>query len=700
MASRPGRRVAIVAGLRTPFVKSNTAFKDLSALELGRQVVAELVQRAEVPLGAIDQIVFGTVIPSVQLPNIAREVGLAAGLPKNVDAHSVVRACATSLQAMTSAADAIALGEIDLAVVGGSEAMSDVPITYSRPVAQAVLAASRGRSLVEKLQAFQHVSAKDLLPVPPAIAEYSTGLSMGESAEKMAKENGISREAQDAWAHRSHFLAAQAWEGGKFRHEVMRVLTGKDFETVVAEDNIVRKDSKLEGYGKLKPVFDKRYGSITAGNSSPLTDGAAALVVCAEERVRELGLRPLGFLRAYAYAAVDPGWQLLQAPAFSAPKALKRAGMKLSDIDLVEMHEAFAAQVLSNLQAWSSKKFADEYLGGTEPIGDVPDDKLNPRGGSIALGRTRAMQRLEDAGKRKPVVAAIHGAALGGGLELALACTYRIASDDRRTQLGQPEVQLGLIPGAGGTQRLPQLIGIAQAMDLILTGKSVRAQKARKLGLVDEVVPKAILLEVARRRARELAAGELRVERRKVELKLPKLLRTEVLQQIALEDNPVGRRILFQHARKALLEKTRGHYPAPERALEAIRIGTEKGPEEGYRAEANFFGELVASDVSRRLVEIFFATQTLKKDTGVDEPSVKPRNVEKVAILGAGLMGAGIAYVTADAGIPVRLKDKDDAALGRGLKQIAGILDERVRRERLSPRDSEEKLALMTVTTH
>ncbi|HMC32820.1 MAG TPA: beta-ketoacyl synthase N-terminal-like domain-containing protein, partial [Myxococcales bacterium] len=226
MASRPGRRVAIVAGLRTPFVKAGTSFKDLSALELGKQVVAELVQRAEIPARAIDQIVFGTVIPSVQLPNIAREVGLAAGLPKNVDAYSVVRACATSLQAMTSAADAIALGEIDLAVVGGAEAMSDVPISYSRPVAQAVLAASRGRSLVEKLQAFQHVSAKDLLPVPPAIVEYSTGLSMGESAEKMAKENGISREAQDAWAHRSHFLAAQAWESGKFRHEVMRVLTG------------------------------------------------------------------------------------------------------------------------------------------------------------------------------------------------------------------------------------------------------------------------------------------------------------------------------------------------------------------------------------------------------------------------------------------------------------------------------------------
>src|SRR5438034_880893 len=221
MASRPGRRVAIVAGLRTPFIKAGTSFKDLSALELGKQVVGELVQRAEIPVKAIDQIVFGTVIPSVQLPNIAREVGLGVGLPKNVDAYSVVRACATSLQAMTSAADAIALGEIDLAVVGGSEAMSDVPITYSRPVAQAVLAASRGRSLVEKLQAFQHVSAKDLLPVPPAIAEYSTGLSMGESAEKMAKEHALSREAQAACAHRPHSLPAPAPARATSPHQLL-----------------------------------------------------------------------------------------------------------------------------------------------------------------------------------------------------------------------------------------------------------------------------------------------------------------------------------------------------------------------------------------------------------------------------------------------------------------------------------------------
>ena len=324
---------------------------------------------------------------------------------------------------------------------------------------------------------------------------------------------------------------------------------------------------------------------------------------------------------------------------------------------------------------------------------------------ALARGGQQAMQRLEDLGKKKPVVAAIHGPALGGGMELALACSYRIATDDKKTQLGQPEVQLGLIPGAGGTQRLPALIGIAHALDIILAGKSVRASKAKKLGLVDEVVPRPILLEVARRRAAELASGALKPQRTKLDFKggLPKVLRSmadaEVLQAVALEENPVGRRILFQQARKALLSKTRGHYPAPEKALEAVRVGIEKGGEEGYRLEAQLFGELVVSDVSKRLVEIFFATTALKKDTGVDDASVKPAKVQKVAMLGAGLMGAGIAYVTADAGIPVRLKDRDDAALGRGLKQIGGILDERVKRRRLTWRERAEKSALVTGAT-
>ncbi|HXN80943.1 MAG TPA: acetyl-CoA C-acyltransferase FadI [Myxococcales bacterium] len=424
MASRPGRRAAIVAGLRTPFVKSATAFKDLTALDLSRMVVSELIQRTELPGKEVDQVVFGAVVPSVQAPNLAREVALLTNLPRSVEAYSVSRACATSLQAMTNAADAIALGEADVVIAGGAEALSDVPITYSRAVAQAVVAASRGKTVVEKLRAFSDVTAKDLLPVPPALAEYSTGLTMGESAEKMAKENGISREAQDAWAHRSHSRAAKAWAEGIFSKEVMRVLVPPKYEAAVAEDNTVRKDSQLDGYAKLKPVFDRKYGTITAGSSSPLTDGAAALVLMSEEKAKALGMKPLGFLREYAYAAVDPGWQLLQGPAFAVPKVLRRAGMTVADIDLFEIHEAFAAQVLSNLQAWGSKKFADEHLGGTAPIGEPPESKINPNGGSISLGHPfgatgarlvhQALRELAAQGKNTALISICAAGGLAG----------------------------------------------------------------------------------------------------------------------------------------------------------------------------------------------------------------------------------------------------------------------------------------------
>jgi 3-hydroxyacyl-CoA dehydrogenase/enoyl-CoA hydratase/3-hydroxybutyryl-CoA epimerase len=312
----------------------------------------------------------------------------------------------------------------------------------------------------------------------------------------------------------------------------------------------------------------------------------------------------------------------------------------------------------------------------------------------------------------KPVVAAIHGACLGGGLEWALACDYRIATDSPKTVLGQPETQLGLLPGAGGTQRLPRLIGAQEALDLILTGKTVKPNKARKLGLVDEVVPVPILLEVARRRALELAEGKLRVDRERLRgLRsvgqgkglgdiLRGLAHKEVWAEVALEDNPVGRKILFDQARKQLLKRTKGKYPAPEKALEAIRVGLDRGMEDGLKAESELFGELVVSDVAHRLIEIFFAQNALKKDNGVADPKVKARPVKKIGVLGGGLMGGGIAYVTlANMGLPARVKDKDDAGVGRALKQITGIFDERVERRSLSWREAAAKTALLSLTT-
>ena len=286
----------------------------------------------------------------------------------------------------------------------------------------------------------------------------------------------------------------------------------------------------------------------------------------------------------------------------------------------------------------------------------------------------------EIARSQKPVVVAIDGAALGGGLELALACTYRLASLAKHTKLGLPETQLGLIPGAGGTQRLPRLIGIAKALELILTGKQLDAERALRRRLVCEAVPEPLLLQVARERARAFGEGKMPGPERK---QLFRPLNSEELRSLALEENPIGRRLLFKQARKQALEKSKGHYPAIPAAIEAVQVGMEEGMERGLAKEAELFGQLAVSEVSRQLVRIFFAQTALKKETGVDDPEVKPKEIRNIGMVGAGLMGGGIAYVSsAIAKIPVRFKEKDDEALGRGFAYVRRVLDERVRRKR------------------
>jgi acetyl-CoA acyltransferase len=382
---RPGRRTALVAGLRTPFLKERTEFRDLSAVDLGALLVNELVARSGIDPRIFDAVIFGQVVPSRLVTLIGREVVLRSQLPKSVQAWTVSRACATSIQAATDAADQIALGQADAVIAGGADSASDAPLFASRRLAQALVAASRAKSLPQKLQAFAGLKLKDMAPVPPALTEPTTGLLMGESAEQMAQQNGIAREAQDAFALQSHRRAADGWASGKLAEEVMHVPVPPRYERVAARDNIVRDDTSLEALAKLRPAFDRRYGTITAGNSSPLTDGAAAVILMSEEKAKALGLRPLAYLRSYAYAALDPAEQLLQGPAFAAPVALDRAGLELSDMDLVDMHEAFAAQVLSNLQWFASRAFADR-IGRKAPLGEVDPSRLNVNGGSIALG--------------------------------------------------------------------------------------------------------------------------------------------------------------------------------------------------------------------------------------------------------------------------------------------------------------------------
>ncbi len=403
-----GRRAAVVAGLRTPFVKAGTDFKDLSAVDLGALVVNELVARTGIAPKEFDSVVFGQVIPSATVTLVGREMVLRTQLPRNVQAHTVSRACATSIQTTTDAADQIQLGHSDCAISGGAESISDAPIFASRTLAQALVDVSRAKSLPDRVKIFSRLRPKDFAPVPPALKEPTTGLTMGESAEMMAQKNGISRGAQDDFAWKSHARAAAAWDAGKFEGEVMHVPVLSRYDKVSAKDNIVRKDTTPEALGQLRPVFDRRYGTITAGNASPLTDGAAALVLMSEEKAKALGLTPLGFVKAYAYAALDPRDQLLQGPAYAAPVALDRAGLRLADMDLVDMHEAFAAQVLSNLKAFSSRAFAEKELGRAEPLGEVDPAKLNVNGGSIALGHPFAatgarmiLQTLRELGRRK-----------------------------------------------------------------------------------------------------------------------------------------------------------------------------------------------------------------------------------------------------------------------------------------------------------
>jgi len=327
--------------------------------------------------------VFGQVVASPLAPNLAREVSLLPQFPRSIPAATVNRACASANTAIAQARDQIALGHAGVAIAGGAESLSDIPVLHSRRLADTLVGLSRAKSLRERAALLAKVRPRDLIPVAPAIAEPSTGETMGQSAEKMAKENGITREAQDAFALRSHQRAVAGTDDGRLTAEIAPVFRAAN---AVVRDNGIRGDTTLEKLAALKPAFDRRYGTVTAGNSSPLTDGGAAVLLMSEEAAGALGYHPLAFIRSYAVAALDPGEQLLMGPAYAVPTALDRAGIGWGELGLVEMHEAFAAQALSNIQAFESREWAARHLGRSEAIGQVDPAMLNVMGGSIAIG--------------------------------------------------------------------------------------------------------------------------------------------------------------------------------------------------------------------------------------------------------------------------------------------------------------------------
>ena len=421
-------RVAVVTGARTPFLRIATGYSTTPARILSAHLVAELVERSGIDKSLIEKLVFGQVVMSPDSPNIAREVVLGANLSVQTDAYSVSRACASSYQSAADVAMNIQAGTIDVGIAGGCDVMSQPPISFNKKMTEAMVRSSYSKG--SKLKAFKGIGLKDLIPSQPSIKEPSSELTMGQAAEKMAKENGISRADQDALAHRSHTNAANAWEQGWFDEQVMSVIMSPDYQAI-SKDNLVRSGSELSKYAKLKPVFDRDNGSVTAANSSPLTDGASAVILMSETKAKELGHTPLGYIKSFAFAALDPNWQMLMGPSFASPKALDIAGLSLKDIDLIDMHEAFAAQVLSNTQAFASKTFAEQRLNRSSAIGEIDFDKFNVSGSSISLGHpfaatgtrqlTQMLYDLKRTGGQHGLITACAAGGLGAAMILEAA---------------------------------------------------------------------------------------------------------------------------------------------------------------------------------------------------------------------------------------------------------------------------------------
>lgn len=378
-----GRRVAVISGLRTPFVRSGTLYRNLTSLGLGKIVTVELLNRTEIDPAEIDKVIFGNVFSSVQTPNLAREIALGSGIPQTVPAFTVRSACVSSAQAFTSAVESIISGDSDAVVTGGVESGADISVGPSGPK---ITHSTKGGNLISRAKPLFKMGSEEFIASIAFLPERYTGLTLGEAAEKTARRYRISREEQDEFALRSHVLASRAHEEGVFEDELIYTHVPPDFTDFVARDVGVVDDISPEYLARYEPIFDSEFGTVTAGNSSALSDGASVLLLMSEDKAKALGYKPLAYVKAYAYRALDPSDDLLMSAACSVPAALDRAAVSLGDIDLVEIHEAFSSQVISNLKALDSKSFAREKLGKSQPVGEIDMERLNVSGGSIAIG--------------------------------------------------------------------------------------------------------------------------------------------------------------------------------------------------------------------------------------------------------------------------------------------------------------------------
>jgi len=424
-----GSRIAIIDGCRTPFQRSGTGYYDIMGWEIGRYAVKGLLSKIPISAEEIGHVIMGTVAADITTTNVAREIMLGAGLPCTIPAHTNTVACISAGLAIANGANMILCGDADVVIAGGVETFSDPPIKISRPYRRFILDMTmfkRPKTMGGKLRLLRKMKFSDfVMPEKPALGEYSTGLIMGQNADRLAKRLGISREDQDAYAALSHRRAARALKDGKLKNEMVPVVvSGKD--TAITEDNGPRADATVENLSRLKGAFDRRYGTVTAANSSFLTDGAAAVLIMSEKKAKALGLKPKAYLRSQAITGQDLWEELLLGPAFAIPKAVKKAGIKFSDIGVIEIHEAFAAQMLGVIRSLESESFGREKLGLPGKAGKVNMDRVNIYGGSLSIGHpfgatgarllTTCCTRLIESGERFGVIAGCAAGAIGGAV--------------------------------------------------------------------------------------------------------------------------------------------------------------------------------------------------------------------------------------------------------------------------------------------
>lgn len=380
--------VVIVGGLRTPFAKAQTKLKTVHAAQLGATALKQLLYQTNIPINEIQEVIIGNVGQPSDTANIARVIALNAGLPKSISAHTVHRNCASALESIATGFDKIKAGIIDVVIAGGTENMSQLPLILKQEFADKLSKLMMAKSLKHRLSLLLQIKLKDLKPriaLVEGLTDPFCGLNMGQTAEVLAKEFHILREDQDAFALQSHQRAIQAQESGKFAEEITPVFVPPEYKEVVEEDIGPRKEQSLKALKKLKPFFDKKYGTVTPGNACPITDGAAMILLMSKEKALSLGLKPLVSIKGYGFCGLDPERMGL-GPVYATALALKRCGLSLKDMGLIELNEAFAAQVLACQKAFDSDQFAQSELGLKEKLGELDPQKLNVNGGAIALG--------------------------------------------------------------------------------------------------------------------------------------------------------------------------------------------------------------------------------------------------------------------------------------------------------------------------